>query len=36
MKYGAGERCRRSCGQIMGEMKKCYKESRRSGTSYIE
>jgi len=34
--YGAGEGWRRTVEPIMCEMKRCYKESRRRGISYIQ
>jgi len=33
LKYDAGKGWRRSVEPIVGEMKKCYKESRRRGIS---
>jgi len=35
MKCGAGEGWRRSVGSIVWEMKKCYRESRGTGISYV-
>ena len=36
LKCGAGEGWRRSVGQIMCEMKKCYLESMSRGLSYMK